>query len=78
MESNISNSEISRKERALKKGLPENATWRDINKHSSEISRKEFALKKGLPENATWGDIVKSNWNNEWSDFIYYLSSSKH
>tara|TARA_Y100000590_G_scaffold86212_1_gene96549 strand:+ start:25954 stop:27789 length:1836 start_codon:yes stop_codon:yes gene_type:complete len=21
---------------------------------------------------------VKSNWNNEWSDFIYYLSSSKH
>jgi len=54
--------EESRKRFAREKGLPETATWADINHHNSEESRKRFAREKGLPETATWADInqVKS------------------
>ena len=48
-------SEQDRKATAKKLGLPEDATWADINKHI----RKAIAKKLGLPEDATWADINK-------------------
>ena len=49
---------ISRKELAKEKGLPETATWSEINHYNSEISRKELAKEKGLLETATWSEIT--------------------
>ncbi len=36
------NSEISRKNTAIKHGLLESATWKEINNYNSEISRKNI------------------------------------
>ncbi len=47
----------SRIEFARKYGLPDTATWSDINITSEEVSRIDFAKRNGLPETATWGEI---------------------
>lgn len=46
-----------RKEQARKYGLPESATYADINQVTSELARQQRARELGLPESAAWGDI---------------------
>ena len=48
------NTEIARKDSAIKYGLLETATWSEISNFTSEIARKDSAIKYGLLETATW------------------------
>lgn len=56
-------SEISKKETAIKPGLPADAIWQDISDTNLEIVkiRKESAIKLGLPADASWKDIDEKN-----------------
>ncbi len=53
-------SEEARKMAAIKKGLPESASWGDINELSSGEARKMAAIKKGLPKDTSWEEINKT------------------
>jgi len=49
--------EFSRKKRASEHGLPETATWEEIQAADTEVARKKRASEHGLPETATWEEI---------------------
>ncbi|MEK9130200.1 MAG: hypothetical protein AAB526_02290 [Patescibacteria group bacterium] len=52
-----SNLEVARKRQAVKHGLPEDATWEQINKIDLEVARKRQAAEFDLEKDATWEQI---------------------
>lgn len=52
---------LIRKKRARKLGLPETATYEEINEFISNRDRKRCAKELGLPEIATWKEINEAS-----------------
>lgn len=42
---------------ASEAGLPEGATWADVNIHRDNKALKAAASEEGLPEGSTWADV---------------------
>ena len=49
--------ESSRINFAKDAGLPDTASWSEINVVNSEISRRKSAKDAGLPDTASWSEI---------------------
>ncbi|HUD02828.1 MAG TPA: hypothetical protein VMR46_02280 [Candidatus Paceibacterota bacterium] len=57
MSTGIENLNKLRQKQAAQLGLPNNATWAEIDHAADEASRKKQALQYGLPENASWAEV---------------------
>ena len=50
-----------RREASHRLGLPDDASWEDINVADDARRRRAMSRRLGLPADSTWGDIVMAN-----------------
>lgn len=51
--------EISRIRAAVKRNMPSDSSWKEINRHDSEIFRKRIINENNLPTDTSWEEIVE-------------------